>query len=116
MGRFQLGNPGGPGRPPLDARVRRAREIISERLIPALPGIVDRLLASRQPRILLDTLRLLLPFVETQASAEVDSKFQQREGLVERTLRELWSKQQDPVPVPASLSQAQTELGSPETR
>jgi hypothetical protein len=89
MARFEVGNPGGPGRPPLDGAAKRTREIIREKLIPALPGILDRLLNSRHPRVVLESLRLLLPYIETREAARVDLKFEQREGLAERTFLEI---------------------------
>ena len=86
MARFELGNSGGPGRPKSDATVRAAREIIKAKLTPALPGIIDRLLASRNPKLLLESVRVLLPYVAVRESAPVNLKFQQQEGIAERTL------------------------------
>jgi hypothetical protein len=94
------GKPRRTGAPPLDGEIRRARLIIREKLTPALPEIIERLLASRQPKILIDTLRVLLPYADSKVEPDVAVKLQQQEGLVERTLREIWEQRSRSAPTP----------------
>lgn len=49
--------------------------------MPELPGILRRLLRSREPKVLLDSLKLLLPFVEAPVA-----KSHQEQGVAEQTL------------------------------
>ena len=86
MPRFEVGGLAGPGRPPLDEDAKRVREIIREKLTPALPGILDRLLSSRHPRVVLQALKTLLPYVAVRQSATVDSRAEQRAEVTERVL------------------------------
>jgi hypothetical protein len=96
VAKFEKGNPGGPGRPPVDARVKRARAILKDCVLPALPGIAKTLLSSRNPKIVLDALRLFLPYVEAPAAVtlKTETKTQVQDGIAERTLKEIWAKRQ----------------------
>jgi hypothetical protein len=93
MARFQVGNPGGPGRPPLDEAAKKTREIIREKLAPALPAILDRLLASKQPKLILESLKVLLPYLVARQSS-VDLRIEQQEDVVERTFLEIQAERE----------------------
>lgn len=112
MARFQPGNPGGPGRPRQDAQTRCLREAIRERVLPALPGILNRLLSSREPRVLLESLRVLLPYVAVRESATVNLRLQQQETVVEQALRQIWEERRNRLAAPAATSPSPCEANS----
>ena len=66
--------------------VKRVREIIKDRAIPVLPCVIDRLLQSRDPKVLSDALRLLLPYV---AHPLVPPKNGRELGFAEKILFEI---------------------------
>jgi hypothetical protein len=102
---FFAGRPG-PGRRRGTTQTVRLRVALKKRS-PKVLEILDHLLGSSDPRILLETCRMIMPYIESPMAVTVRQKLDQP-GIAEKILLELW-RNNDPQAAAAAQAAAEIE-------